>query len=76
MVIVSINATNDHSGDMRTCDRIMRGIERMKESGYIIERYDHYNPDTTKQKKFFLAVIRTEEANDTEFEKWLYNLEM
>ncbi|MCL2357122.1 MAG: hypothetical protein FWC70_08200 [Defluviitaleaceae bacterium] len=71
MVIVSIHATNDHEGDMRTLDRITRGIERMSESGYIVERYDNFSRE--KGKKLIIAVQRTEDSNDAEFEKWLYS---
>ena len=74
MVIVSINATNEHNGDMRASDRILRGIEGMRESGYIVERYDHYNPEPDKAKKIILAVARTDEADDKDFEGWLRSL--
>ena len=74
MVILQISVTNEHSGDMRACDRILRGIERMEESGYIVERYDHYSPKLGHAKKIIMAVTRTDEANDAEFEKWLYSI--
>jgi len=56
---------------MRTLDRITRGVERMKESGYIVERYENYSRE--QGKKIIIAVQRTDEANDTEFEEWLYS---
>jgi len=71
VVIVQIAATN-HSGDMRTLGRIMRGIERMEESGYTVERYEHYSAEGAK--KYIVAVERTEDANDADFEQWLNSL--
>ena len=69
MVIVSLTATLEHEGDMRTLDRIMHGINGMKDSGYIVERYENYSRERGKQ--LIMAVERTEDANDAEFEQWL-----
>jgi len=56
---------------MRTLDRIIRGINRMEESGYIVARYENYSRE--QGKRIIMAVQRTDEANDTEFEQWIYN---
>lgn len=61
-----------YTEDIRSLDRIIRGIQRMKESGYLVERYDHHRqPD--KSMKIIMRVVRTEESNDAEFEEWLYS---
>ena len=74
MVIISITTTYEHEGDTRTLGRIARGIERMEESGYLVERYDHHSPEAGKTKKMIMAVTRTKEADDTTFEEWLQSL--
>ena len=79
MVLAHIRLTNDHEGDRRAADRILRGISGLAEKGYIVEEYNRWVGGEipkypNERRQYLLAVIRTDEADDAEHEAWLNSL--
>lgn len=65
MIIVQITPTYTHGDDLKTLGRIFRGLKRLRESGYTVERYEHYINDTS-QRKYILRVEHEGETVITE----------
>ncbi len=74
MILVTIERTGQQSGDLRTADRIVRGINGLEASGYAVEHYTGISQASNEPFKRVIAIRRTEGANDTEFETWLNKL--
>ena len=70
MIIVQLTPTYTHGDDIKTLGRIFRGLERLEESGYTVERYECY-PDGSSKRKYILRVEHEGEAEDATLTEWL-----